>query len=310
MKMPRLRDELLNIAVYLYRSRHEAEEGINIGGSGFLLQMPAQTVADAFFMYAVTNAHNIEHGATVLRLNASDGGILVIERKAEDWFCSETDDLAVCIMPALDSEAHRCLPDNFLVSKQDVGDCDIGIGEEIFVVGRFINAEGKARNTPTVRFGNIAQMPSEPFLVKRGQREYEQESFLVEVHSIGGYSGSPVLVDLLPSAHRREGATGANTLKLLGVMWGHVLDWVDVTGPDGDPKGMPGESMVEMNTGVAGVVPSWKLRELLDSPRVALDRRVREMLHHTVKVGRPTSTTDSAVKTASEQSGISENEKD
>ena len=42
--MPRLRDEILDCVVYLYRSYHEADEGIAIGGSGFALGMPCESL--------------------------------------------------------------------------------------------------------------------------------------------------------------------------------------------------------------------------------------------------------------------------
>jgi hypothetical protein len=57
-----------------------------------------------------------------------------------------------------------------------------------------VNHEGKQRNLPSARFGNIAQMPGEPI-------EFDglsQESFLVEARSVAGYSGSPVFVYLPP----------------------------------------------------------------------------------------------------------------
>jgi hypothetical protein len=73
--------------------------------------------------------------------------------------------------------------------------------------------EGRQKNSPTARFGNIAQMPNEPVIIKR----FEQECFLVEARSIGGYSGSPVFGQedhhlsarrgTLPAAERDTGTT-------------------------------------------------------------------------------------------------------
>ena len=56
--VPRIRDEYLDCAIYLYRSKHEALEGIGIGGSGFLLSVPAERLPPPQgFIYAVTNRH-------------------------------------------------------------------------------------------------------------------------------------------------------------------------------------------------------------------------------------------------------------
>lgn len=53
----------------------------------------------------------------------------------------------------------------------------------MFFLGRFVTHDGKQRNLPTVRFGNLATMPWEPVLTERGLR---QESFLVEARSLSG----------------------------------------------------------------------------------------------------------------------------
>jgi hypothetical protein len=74
---------------------------------------------------------------------------------------------------------------------------DIGPGDDVFVVGRFINREGKQKNIPSVRFGNIAQMPGEPLFLDDGK---ELECFLIEGRSISGFSGSPVFIHISPEA--------------------------------------------------------------------------------------------------------------
>ena len=59
------------------------------------------------------------------------------------------------------------------------------------MVGRFVSHEGKQQNSPAVRFGNIAMMQKEKIIDERG---VAQESFLVEIRSLPGYSGSAVLI--------------------------------------------------------------------------------------------------------------------
>jgi hypothetical protein len=53
----------------------------------------------------------------------------------------------------------------------------------VFMVGRVITHEGKQKNLPSARFGNITMMPVEPL---RHMRGINQESFVVEMRSIGG----------------------------------------------------------------------------------------------------------------------------
>src|SRR6266478_8043460 len=106
--MPRIRDEYLNCAVYLYRSRHEAEEAINIGGSAFVLSVPALTLPPPQgFVYAVTNKHVIQAGACCLRVNAVGGGFDIFEIPKGDWILSSDDDLAICLIPFLSRDKYQ-----------------------------------------------------------------------------------------------------------------------------------------------------------------------------------------------------------
>jgi hypothetical protein len=87
--MLRIRDEILDCVIYLYRSAHEAEEGINNGGSGFMLAVGCdREIPNANHLYAVTNKHVIAAGATCVRLNTQEGGKLVVEATKQDWICS------------------------------------------------------------------------------------------------------------------------------------------------------------------------------------------------------------------------------
>jgi hypothetical protein len=272
--MPRIDDEYLDCAIYLYRSRHEAEEGINIGGSGFLVGVPCEGIPPPdHFTYAVTNRHVIENKAFCIRINTKDGKTDVFERRRNDWICSKTDDLAVCVVP--DSlfahySAKSFLMERFLTEQQLV-DHDLGPGDEVIVIGRFINHEGKQRNNPTVRFGFISQNPHEAV-------EYEghaQESFLCEVKSIGGYSGSPVILALDPANTQIGKRKPLDTTRLLGVDWAHIQSWECAQ----DDKGHELRHIrVPTNTGMMAVVPAWKLRELLMVDKLKAARRADEEL--------------------------------
>jgi hypothetical protein len=145
-------------------------------------------------------------------------------------------------------------------------------GDETYTVGRFINHEGKQQNTPCVRFGNIAMMPLEPIRMKYSA--VGQECFLIEAHSLGGFSGSPVFVALTPSPFRedekvRELSSGNGYL--LGVACGHSFDWErtkesDRNSPTEDGRG------ITLNTGLMCVIPAWRLRDLLHSPALISER--------------------------------------
>ena len=146
------------------------------------------------------------------------------------------------------------------------------------MVGRFINHEGRQRNMPAVRFGNIAMMPFE----KIRHKEREEESFLVEVRSIGGYSGSPVFVFVPPFSIRYKPVQPGEPQPtnsalygpwLLGVNWAYLNDRIRVHDKNGEDLREKYEGWnTPSNTGMAAVTPVWVLAELLNSKDLKMAR--------------------------------------
>jgi hypothetical protein len=283
--MPRIRDEFLDCVIYLYPDRSAAETGEKIGGSGFLVGVQSKGLPQNFwFLYAVTNKHVIIGGATTIRFTTRDGKTDVLETDERSWVHHPSgDDLSICLVsfdPNL-FKFHFIPRANFL-TREIIESLNVGPGDEVFVVGRFVNHEGKQQNRPTARFGFIGQMPYEPIVQDDG---FEQESFLVEVRSIGGYSGSPVFLYVMPVvpdtfAARKVQTYGIYGEWLLGVEWGMLLNWEPVrnelTKPvnPSNPRGM----QVPINTGMMGVVPVWKLAEMLDNGPIANFRFEQERI--------------------------------
>ena len=101
-------------------------------------------------------------------------------------------------------------------------DLNIGPGDDVFMIGRFINRDGGQENTPSVRFGNISMM---------ALRGHNAPQFIsVEMRSMGGYSGSPAIVYIPPFALRPEKSSigPESYFFLLGVDRGHVKDKIFV----------------------------------------------------------------------------------
>jgi hypothetical protein len=273
-QMPRIHDVFLDCVVYLYRTKDDAEDGERAGGSGFVVAIPFKSDIKSGMgvHFVVTNRHVIKE-APVVRLNTKDGNVSVIDLKEEQWIAHpDGDDIAVCAIN-LDRGTHKFAavsPSNF-ITKELIDKEDIGIGDDIFVVGRFINHEGIQKNSPSVRFGSIAQMPGDKIRQNTG---FEQESFLIEAKSIGGYSGAPVFLHILPFSSRPE-KYEPSKLKvssfrgpwLLGIDWGHLTSIDEVVDFSGDRIGAHG-NFVKSNTGMMCVVPAWKLSELFESVEV------------------------------------------
>jgi hypothetical protein len=325
--VPRIRDAYLDCAIYLYASESDADAGARSGGSGFLVGIPTTDLpGNVWIIYAVTNKHVIEGGNSVVRLRTKSGkhSIMPIDERA--WmFHQDGDDLSVCLIRFdWQSVQFNFVPRNVFLDNDTVIRYNIGPGDETFVVGRFINHEGRQQNLPTARFGCISQMPHEPVKQNTG---FEQESFLVEARSIGGYSGSPVFV-YIPIFSDRENVedwyhpitksspdpiTGRiNEFKsdfpkswgnlkahgpwLLGIDWGHINDWqsvCDAAGRPVDRSGPPWNPQVCTNTGIMTVVPAWKLAALLDEGPVAEQRKeIIEQIRRYQETNSPSATSD------------------
>jgi hypothetical protein len=265
--VPRIADEMLQSVFYLYPSRDAAEKGQAAGGTGFIVAYESTKVSNAYFLFAVSNKHVVaDAGASVIRLNRTDGGIDTIEMEPHEWHFTNRQDLAI-VPIKVDLAKHRvkALPFSDLVTPDAIATFDIGPGDEVFMIGRFVKHDGKLVNTPSVRFGNLSMMVDNIEHPSLGM----QESFAVEMRSMGGYSGSPVYV--YPSAwnmNRRSTSVGGQRLFLLGVDWGHIVDHSEVK-----EKIVPTQSQastlerkvsyVHANTGMNGVVPAWRLAEML-----------------------------------------------
>jgi hypothetical protein len=271
--MPRIRDTILDCSIFLYGSEEDAKNGTAYGGSGFLVGVPVEPALNHSQLYAVTNSHVIEEGFPVVRVNSKDGGIKTFPLTESSWIYHPThDDVAISPID-LDRDVHKYKyitpDDDFFITRKNAERLRLGAGDEAFMVGRYLGRDEKQSNVPIVRSGHVAS--GEPAIIDQedGRKKFPrfpQESYLVEVHSVSGFSGSPVFVWIprdrinaptnaeLKARHRKlvhELGIGPSEF-FLGIDWGHV----------------PG--------GMAGVVPAWKLNDLLYLPEVIELRKEQE----------------------------------
>ncbi len=281
--MARLDDRFLDCSVYLYPTEADAKAGERIGGSGFLCAVPG--FGHNWFLdppcpwkgryhgYVVSNRHVVEKNP-VVRLNTHDGRIEVFAFGTADWRFASEQDLAVVSIPYSTVCKFMFISSEKFLTKDVAAKYDVGIGDEVFMVGRFISHDGRQTNEPTVRFGHVSKMPNSP-VYHPSNSGNEQESFLVEIRSISGFSGSPVFVrplytEKLEFVDRGGGEsnsavphwTGANRGMiagpwLLGVEWGYINK----------------HDQEDNNSGMSGVVPAWRLFELLHTPFFIAQRR-------------------------------------
>jgi hypothetical protein len=279
--MPRIKDDILDCVVYLYESVDEAKAGKNIGGSGFIISVPIsipQLNRSANFRYIVTNRHVIQEGAFVVRLSGTDGSTYIVESEYPHWhFHPNNHDIAIAQIFHSDREQirdggpFRTVGISQFVTPEIMNKYDIGIGDDVFMVGRFINHEGRQKNMPALQFGHLSIMPLEPIISKDGTA---QESFAVDIRSSGGVSGSPVFVRIenfdlgrnLSGIDNDFSLAGPKGLRLsyrvylLGVDWGHLNSKYRVKKEASDDLT---DLYIQANTNMAAVVPAWRLAELI-----------------------------------------------
>jgi len=306
---------LLGSSIFLYGSESDAGAGANWGGSGVLVGVPSQANPSRAHLYALTNDH-VADRCPVVRLVKRNGDPFVLPGSQSDWEPHpEGDDIAIRSLGAVATGEYWYIEDHLLLTQADLSPEErlrqISPGDDCLMVGRYINQEFRQFDRPAVRFGNLAMLPE---LVYQDKRSFEQESFLVDMRSHAGFSGSPVFVYYEAQGYRsftwppeptyppeppesaepkeqieifqERGRLAAEHAKaigeaasqvdesglvgktwLLGIDWGHLPVWDDVYDAHGKKIGR-----MRVSTGMAGVVPAWKLTELLNEKGIAMAR--------------------------------------
>lgn len=282
--MVRIADRNVDGVAFMFRTRQEAEARSRGGGSAFAVGRPlagSKEIAGRtlYLAYLISCRHVVYSGsACVASVNRWDGGPPDIwEFEQEDWVAHpDGDDVAaVCAHGYFDSSTHKLsfIPEHQVITPQFITERNVGMGDEVFMIGRFYNHQGKKTNRPALRQGGLSMM-LENIWVKEDRRT--QESFAVEMRSKEGFSGSPVVVWRTPvtdlSWEGREPEDN-HFWRLLGVNWGYIFDEA-------------GE-----NTFLNGVVPAWKISELLRTPTLQARHEAaeRELAENASSVGRQTS---------------------
>ena len=238
-------------------------------GSAFFISLPANDplLEGMNFRYLVTAKHVVDAvgGDDIwIRANTKDGKSGLVPTKGSQWWKHPTDekvDVAVIGWLPPSTVAYTHVPLTMFLTEEIIREKQIGTGDEVFLTGLFAHLSGSQRNLPIVRMGNIAMMPDEPIPTSMGFID----GYLIEARSIGGLSGSPVFA--------RTSVPGAGGMTyLMGLMHGHwdippenKNDTVDATGAN-----------QAVNMGIAIVVPTTKILEVIDQKDLVDDRKRQE----------------------------------
>ncbi len=197
-KMVMIPDRFPDAVGYLYGSKTDAERADHQGGTAFIIYRVVATTNHRFY-YAVTNQHVIDDGFSVLRMNRLDGGSPDIIDLRGKWFPHRGGaDVAAAFIDDSDANSFEGFNSFYLLTREFIEKnpgC-LRLGNEIYMLGRFGGSPGIKHNRPVVRSGIISQMPNPDEPIEIRDDIAPQEAYLMEMHSISGFSGSPVFHNL------------------------------------------------------------------------------------------------------------------
>lgn len=294
--MPKIPLQLLDSTFYLYKNREDAEKGKNFGGTGFFVTVPSEKYLDEIiYIYGISNWHVVlAGGCSVIRVNTLDGNVDIIEYEPTEWeWIPSKDDIAISpLLSVLNPIRHssNLISAEYFATDEIVKQYGINVGDDIFMLGRFMDHDGGIINLPAARFGNISVMPTE---IKQ-PTGYMGKSYCIDAHSRTGFSGSPVFVyrtigSDLNEAHQTGWPSFSGFCYLLGIHWGQFPEEWEVKEIKLNEKRAFFESRsiitegayIEGYSGMTCVIPAQKIMDLINLPEVKKERNKGDEMYGT-----------------------------
>jgi hypothetical protein len=272
-------------------------------GTGFLIARPSKLYPEKQIVLAVSNHHVVcgETGASVIRLMKLDGTPDPIALGPEDWFYDPAgpDVMIAPIDIDLNVHRYRFIPIDGPV-EPNPGLNPIGLGDDVFMVGCFIDPDVRGIDRPTVRFGNISMMPA-PLKQPNGNT---LPAYCLDMHSRSGYSGSPVFVyrtpgsDLSPhdGGPHQVLAGGTHFVLCLGIHIGQFNEYWPIRERKFERRSAEAnqleasEQVVKGVSGMTAVVPFADVLKLLEMPKLKKAIQKREGADRTSTAAQPSLT--------------------
>jgi hypothetical protein len=291
----RVPDQFLKCVAFIAEVVHEDSTGQTLDhqATGFIATVPSAVRGTSypFFITARHSAKALVDRNIRIVINNRNGGVSSLEVMGGSWYPHPDESVDAVAIPCILSSSLDVVSVNTgsFLTKDLIREKKIGVGDEVFTVGLFSPAIGEKRNTPIVRYGNIAMIPEEPIQVE----SRFSEVYLIEARSLGGLSGSPVFVrqtlaiDFGNDDHEKQRSLCGSSSQclLLGLVHGH---W-DVREADLNEPSFIHDRQRGVNLGVAVVVPSHKILEVLNQPSlVALREEFDSKLRRDCALGPDT----------------------
>jgi hypothetical protein len=226
-----------------------------------------------------------------LGLNKKDGEVEYRPVPQDDWTPHLNTDVAAIEIDFCEEQLdHTRILKEALFSLGDSSKPEINVGTELVMIGLFKKFHGQEHLQPVIRFGKISGMPDEkvPLQLTPEGTEVLVEAYLIESLSWGGESGSPVFTYGLNQIFATPGVPMSLQLpRVIGLLHGHYQMEEAV---EFQPRECETSGTVNLNSGMAVVIPAHKILELLDYPDFLAKRnRVLEESKKSVSVPKPDS---------------------
>jgi hypothetical protein len=175
------------------------------------------------------------------------------------WFHDSDDAVDVAALPFFPDEKKydfKQIPVSMFADESSLHTREVAEGDSLYFIGLMTQYYGEFKNYPVVRRGTLALMTDERIETPTGR----QKSFIAELASWPGNSGSPVFLNL--GGLRGNAMSVGSDLKFLGILSGSFLNRFKATV-------LNSEAIVagnDFNTGISFIVPADRLKAVLDSP--------------------------------------------
>jgi hypothetical protein len=305
-----LPQRVLDAVFFLYQPD---DSGAFLGpcGTGIFIAVKSDKYENLLHYYAVTN-HHIVHGsgASAIRLNTNDGGHRFIKLEPHDWHRMKHDDIAaVDITDKIsgDDDDIVFFPSDWLLTSEFISEYQVGIGDDVVMLGLLARSEGKKRNQPVARFGSIARIATEQNKVRHDEGYY-CEAHICDMRSRTGFSGSPVFVyrvfnknlDFILKTQdiQNHEAVFRTFFKVLGIHFGQFNEPARAKIAEARP--LQDGDRLDLPSGLTMVSPSWRVLEMLNHNALAAQRDARDALDSRQKLSDSVATLEPVVWTESE----------
>jgi len=252
---------------YVYASKADAKQDEGFLSVGFFVSVPSKRLAAHHYHYIVTNAHVVKDlDPVVLRFNTHTGCKAVSLPKSK-FAVSEILDLAVAYVN-LPHAKYTFVTEPTFVGLEEFRNLGIGLGDDVVMISRIQRDSMRytARNHSAMRFGNISLLP-----------QGEETFYMVEMRSVSGHSGSPVLVYEGPEIFEGLRKPAQSFLPmLLGINRGHLCDYERIVKITRQGRIPHPHYVTEVNTAISQIVPAWYISHMLHLPRFERQRKALE----------------------------------